>query len=74
MPVKIAIDKSGANKAAAESFNIERRRRKKKKIFLRQMIRRVQMADSQNLTHSEQFYSLAGSSRFKTRLRLTQKQ
>ena len=37
MPEKITIDKSGANKAAAESFNIERRRRRKKKIFIRQI-------------------------------------
>lgn len=102
VPEKITIDKSGANKAAAESFNIERRRRKKKKIVIRQikylnniveqdhraikrrirpmlgfksfrpatkiiagieimhMIRKGQMADSRNLTHAEQFYSLAG--------------
>ncbi len=37
VPKKITIDKSGANKAAAESFNIERRRRKKKKIVIRQI-------------------------------------
>jgi putative transposase len=102
MPEKVTIDKSGANKAPAESFNTERRRRKKKKIVKRQikylnnvveqdhraikrvirpmpgfkyfrsatktisgieimhMIRTGQMADSRNLTHSEQFYSLAG--------------
>jgi putative transposase len=102
IPEKVTIDKSGANKAAAESFNIERRRRKKKKIVIRQikylnniveqdhraikrrirpmlgfksfrsatktiasielihMIREGQMADSRNLTHAEQYYSLAG--------------
>lgn len=102
VPEKITIDKSGANKAAAESFNTERRRRKKKKIVIRQikylnniveqdhraikrrirpmlgfksfrpatkiiagieimhMIRKGQMADSRNLTHAEQFYSLTG--------------
>ena len=37
MPEKVTIDKSGANKAAAESFNIERQRRKKKKIVIRQI-------------------------------------
>ena len=37
VPEKITLDKSGANKAAAESFNIERRRRKKKKIIIRQI-------------------------------------
>ncbi|MEY4064374.1 MAG: hypothetical protein RIR26_582 [Pseudomonadota bacterium] len=102
MAEKVPVDKSGANKAPAESFNTERRRRKKKKIVKRQikylnnvveqdhrankrvirpmlgfksfrsatktisgieimhMIRKEQMADSRNLTHSEQFYSLAG--------------
>jgi transposase-like protein len=37
MPEKVTIDKSGANKAAAERFNIDRRRRKKKKIVIRQI-------------------------------------
>jgi transposase-like protein len=37
VPEKITIDKSGANKAAAESFNMERRRRKKKTIAIRQI-------------------------------------
>ena len=102
MPEKITIDKSGANKAATESFNIERRMRKKKEIVIWQikylnniveqdhravkrrirpmlgfksfhsaiktiagieimhMICKGQMTDSRNLTHAEQFYSLAG--------------
>jgi transposase-like protein len=99
MPEKVTIDKSGSNKAAAESFNIERRRckKKKKKILIQQikylnnivvqdhraikrrirpmpgfksfrsatktiagieimhMMRKGQMAESRNLTHSEQF-------------------
>ncbi len=37
VPEKVIIDKSGANKAAAESCKIERRRRKKKKLLIRRI-------------------------------------